>query len=66
MKKVNVQMTEEQYARFHFEEFLRINNRSTLREDDGTYANRDTQNMWMAYRVGFRAAVSLFGESTDF
>ena len=50
---VDVKMSDEDYARIEFEQFMSANGRSTERNTDGTYYYSKIQGYWQCFQVGF-------------
>lgn len=65
MSSVTIEISHEQYARMHFEQFLTYNGRSVLKDEDGEYLNRSTNDLWKAYKSGFRRGAALFGHTAS-
>ena len=63
---VSVVMSDEDYLRIKFDRFLAHNRMSAVKNEDGTYYSRHTQNMWVAFVVGFRTGRESAGGTCEF
>lgn len=63
---VSVIMADLAYCRYRFEKFLEHNHLSTTKYENGDYVFKNIQNMWVAYRNGFRSGVESTGKECEF